>query len=488
MYHKRKKSKICVFYHIPERELDSCLMIAEAVKKINPNAEVIVEEFYKGICPALLYKPDVILTIPPRDIHTAYRLTIVKKILNCAVLSLMTEGFYQSFSEYDIQISIGTHRYSPKLIDKYLFWGEKTKESFLYILKKDGKITDDSRAQVVGYTYYDMEAFEEHFKGKELPPTFMKWKQRYEKIILILTGFSFADDTKTEQIIMSAFKYYGVKGKEKEYEQEVQEWQKRRNIFIDYREKYLNCAIRFAENHPDIGILVKLHPVELKNFINGKKGQCYRRLEKYDNIHLLRESILLGRILPLVDTMVHYGSTSGLEAYIYKIPIVLLYDPNHTEQIGMPGFCIYESTAKIDINDTELFDKMVYEGVEPRYLESIEKVLKEQFNWKKNKKDQYHPTKTYAEIILDSVSNGQEIEDNSYKFALQSVIGYDMKHYFIKRMIKMMFIKRKKEVVKCQKILDELGVHISFFECTMIELRVMFDKVKRKIFKKYEIQ
>lgn len=169
MCQSERKCKILILYHVPEREMNSCLMIANSIKKQNSKARIAVKEFYQGIYFALLCKPDVILTIPPRDTNSASRLAIVKKITNCSILSLLTEGYYQTFSDYNIQIAVGTNEYPPSLIDKYLFWGEKTRKYFVRILKQNHKISDESRSQTVGYVYYDVEAVKEFFQGKELP-------------------------------------------------------------------------------------------------------------------------------------------------------------------------------------------------------------------------------------------------------------------------------------------------------------------------------
>lgn len=481
----KDRYKICIFYHVPERELNSCLLIADKIKKLRPGTDVIVNEFYHGVCLALLYRPDVILTIPPRDSQGAQRLTILKKIVKCSILSLLTEGFYQSFSEDHVQIAIGTNTYSSKLIDKYLFWGEKTREHFVHILKKNKKIEDVSRSQTVGYVYYDMDAIQEYFKEDKTLDEVWTWGKNFVKTILVLTGFPLAEYTKNEQIIMSAFKYYGIKGKEKEYERELREWKEKKNAFLDYRKRYLDCIVQFAKNHPDIGVIVKLHPVELESFSKGNKYQCYRELEKNHNIIILKENFLLGRILPHIELLVHYGSTSGLEAYIYDIPTVQLYDSKYDGEIGAPGFCIYESTVRVDVNEPKLFDKIIYAGIDMRYSESVERVLKDQFNWTKDKKNQYHPVEAYARIILASVGDGQRMEDTFYRSAIESDMGYDIKHYFVKRMVKMIVKRKKEEIMISKKILEELGGSVSIFGCLMIELHVVYDKVKRKISRGY---
>lgn len=480
MYQKEKKCRILIFYHVPERELNSCLLIAESIKKLNSKAKVVVKEFYQGIYFALLYKPNVILTIPPRDTSSANRLAIVKKITNCTILSLLTEGYYQTFSDYNVQIAVGTNEYPPSLVDKYLFWGEKTRKHFVKILKENHKIEDESRSQTVGYVYYDVEAVKDFFYGEELPGEIKRWKEGFKRRILVLTGFPIAEYTKDEQIIMSAFRYYGIKGKEKEYEEELQEWKERKNDFRAYRKKYLECIVNFAKNHPDIGILIKMHPVELNDFLVGEKYQCYRELEIYSNIILLKENVLLGRIFPYTDMMVHYASTSGLEAYIYDVPTIHLYDSKYEKKAGAPGYCNYESTAEVDVNAPELFEKIAYAGIELRHLEDVENILEEQFNWEKSKKDQYHPATEYAKIILESVGVGQRLEENGfYKSVLKSVQGRDIKRYFVKGMLGAMRQGRRKEAVSYQRVLKELGV--SMPECVLIEARAFGGKVKRKI-------
>ncbi len=467
--------KICIFYHVPERELDSCLMIADEIRKLRPNVKISIQEFSKGIIFSLIHKPDIILTIPPRDKYASTQLTIVKRVTGCAVLSLLTEGYYQELSEEKVQINVGTQEYSPYLVDKYLFWGEKTRECFVKILKANNKISDESRSQTVGYVYYDKDNVESFFKGKKLPVGLQKWKDNYNKRILVLTGFPRAEYTHTDLISMCDYKYYGVKGKEEEYAQEVKAWDALRQKHRQYREKYLNCVIELAQCHPDIGILVKLHPVELQDFLEGKKYQCYQELEKYNNIILLRESVLLGRILPYVDTLVHYGSTSGLEAYIYNIPTVQLYDSSIPEKAYEPGFCIYDSTVKLDVNDTGVFEEVVSAKIVPRSLKSTERILEEQFNWTEDNKAAYHPTKTYAKIILDSFGKGQKIDDYGYRLALQSNEGSDVAIYFTLRAFKGMVSGKRKLAAKYWAVMKEMD--ISFYDW----IKIVVCKLNKKL-------
>lgn len=476
----RARCKICIFYHIEEREKDACLMIADSIQKLDSNAEVVVEEFYMGIYKALMYRPDVILTIPPRDANASNRLTIVKKITNCAILSLLREGYYGDFPLKRIQGSVGNNKYSPFLIDKYLFWGEKTREHFVTVLKDNGKITEENRSQTVGYVYYDIEAVKDFFKNKKLPNNILRWKKDFKKRILVLTGFLTAEATVEEVITVSGFIYYGVKGKENEYEKEVKEWRERKERFIEYRKKYLNCVCKLAEKNPDTGILVKMHPAEMEQFFSNKKFQCYRELTQYKNIILLEESVLLGRFLSDADAVVHYGSTSGLEAYIYNVPTVQLYDPLYPMQPGEPGYCNFESTVKIDVNNSDRFEKIASDKIVPYKLKSVETVLKEQFNWTNEKKERYHPVETYAKIILNSVGKGQRIEDDKIcKAALSSYQGRDIKRYYIECVMEKKFHRKGKkfEIVEYQKILKELN--ISLLEYITIGLRIVGGKVKR---------
>lgn len=474
------RCKICIFYHVAEREKDSCLMIADSIKILNSNAEVIVEEFYQGMYHAFLYRPDVILTIPPRDDNTANRLMILKKIVHCAVLSLMTEGYFGSFAEEKCQVAVGSNQYSPFLIDKYLFWGEKTKDCLVSVLKKNKKIINESRAQTVGYIYYDVDKVKDFFDETKLPTDIQKWREDFRKRILVLTGFPGAEYTEKDLQIMSDFKCYGIKGKEQEYRQEVKEWEKRRKRYVEFRKKYLDCVIAFAGAYPDMGILVKMHPVEMEKFFIGEKYQCYHELEQYKNIILLKESVLVGRILPFADTVVHYGSTAGMEAYIYNVPTVQLFDPIYPEQPGEPGFCIYESTVRIDINDWELFKKTVSENIEMRHLPSVEQVLKEQFNWTREKQKEYHPTKTYAEIILDFVGKGQKIEDDAYyRSALHSLQGRDIKRYYLDQIMKNISSRKRLDIEtkSYQNVLKEL--EISLGESIILILRIVGGRIKR---------
>lgn len=469
--------KIYIFYHYKEREYDGCSMIAASIKRANPRAQIVIEEFFEGLRLALMDRPDCILTFLPRNKKSSDYLTIVKYLSNCAVLSLMNEGFFQNLSEEVVQLEVGTNEYSRHLVDKYLFWGDKTRKCFVDILIKNRKIASKMRAQTVGYVYYDVECVKNFFKERDLPDQISKWKNNFNKRALVLTGFNAAEYSKDDMIGISGFRYYGVKGKEKEYVYEVRKFEKIKEKFFEYRKKYLECIIRLAKENSDVGILVKLHPTELKDFLNGGRYQCYRELEQYDNIILLTESVLIGRILPIADVVIHYGSTSGLEAYIYGVPTVQMYDKTYLEKAGEPGFCIYDSTIKMDVNAPDAFAKIMEDKIDLRQIESVETVLAEQFNWIREKRDKYHPVETYAQILLDSVGHGQKIEEHEYKLALQSTQGQNIKTSLIAETIRFLLCGKVKKAIKHQRLLAELDM--SIMECIRIFLYFINKRIKK---------
>lgn len=479
------KYKICIFYHIKEREYDSCLMIADEIQKRNSRVEIVIEEFYKGIYYAFLLRPDVILTIPPRDSNASNRLTILKKSIGCSIISLLTEGYYQDFSESSTQLTVGTNQYSPYLIDQYLFWGEHTRKWYVDVLVKNGKIVDIERSKTVGYVYYDIDKIKNFFSKWELPVEIKEWKN-YDKRIIVLTGFHEAEWTESDMIAMSDFEFYGIKGKEKEYERELKKWKVIKRKFLKYRENYLNCVIQLAKEEPDIGILIKLHPVELRDFIAKKRYMYYANLEKYDNIFLLKESVLLSRILSFADILVHYGSTSGLEAYIYDIPTVQLFDPQYPQKKREPGFCIFDSTVKINVNDPNHFRETLTNGLSVRRLNSVEKILEEQFNWTRDRRLEYTPTKTYAKIILDAIGGGQKIKDDIFfRSALNSLQGYEIKCFLVAGIIKVLIRGNFKEAKKYQKVIKDLN--LSLIEIIKTALRLTKNIVRKRVLKTNEV-
>ncbi len=445
---------IYILYHIKERELAICEMIKEEILKQNKNVNVEIRNFHSIWQEIWDFLPNIILTIPPRDQQASNRLMIAKAALKCSIVSLLTEGFFfhktaEAWREY-----IGTNSYDAKLVDYYLFWGRATQNGQLSVLLEDKKITDVERAKIVGYAFYDKDSFEHYAKKIAMPRTAQKWIDGYKRHILWLTGFSVADYSIEDFMLESAFVYKNDKAKKKEYQSEIEAAQKKVQAFSDYRERYTANIIQCAIRNPDIGFLIKLHPAEYARFYNGTNYQFYHVFDKYSNIHLLDESVPMGVILPYTDLMIHYGSTAGLEAFLYKVPTLHLFMEEFAKESNMPGYCIYESSQEISMDDFEEFNKCIVQGVCFRKTETAKKILEEQFDLENDDTD-YHPAEKIAGYVLDSWNVRQLLDDDAeLRKAVKSMEGYRSRKDIWKTKVKVLW--RERNYLERDKYLEML--------------------------------
>lgn len=431
-----------------EREFVISEMIKEEILRMDKNADVRIRNFDHVREEVWEFCPNIILTIPPRNYWVSNWLTMVKGALGCSIVSLLPEGFFFHTEKDDWKKYVGVNNYSNKLVDAFLFWGNKTKKGYLDILIEDSKITEEERAKIVGYAYYDIKRFKEYVKRIPMPGVAQKWIQKSGKHVLCLTGFMVADYSIKEFQIEGS-----IGGDKKQFNLEVQKAEKWIKAYREYRKKYIDNLIQCAVKNPDISFLVKLHPAEFAVYFKGERYQFYHVLDRYSNIYLLDEAIPLGVLLPYADIMIHYGSTSGLEAYLYKVPTLHFFNKACGEDSQMPGYCIYQSNQEVSLDDFEQFNKSVVNGVSFDELEDVEEILYEQFDWKKDKKD-YHPAEKIAKYVLASWDERQVLDDDIlFKKAVKTLEAYGCRKNIKK---KLRLLKEQRNVDEKEKYLEML--------------------------------
>ena len=445
---------IYILYHIKERELAICEMIKEEILKQNKSVNVRIRNFHSIWEEIWDFLPNIILTIPPRDQQASNHLMLAKAALKCSIVSLLTEGFFYHKTDETWRVYIGTNSYDAKLVDYYLFWGRAAKDGQVKVLLEDKKITAIERAKIVGYVFYDKDNFKQYAKKIILPKIVQKWIDGYKRHILCLTGFPVADYTIEDFMLESAFAYKEDKSKKREYQLKIEVAKKSVQAFFDYREKYVSNIIKSAIQNPDIGYLIKLHPAEYARFYDGTNYQFYHVFDKYPNIYLLDEAVPMGVILPYTDLMIHYGSTAGLEAFLYKVPTMHLFMEEFSKESEMPGYCIYESSQEISMDDFEEFNKCIIQGVRFKKTETVEKILEEQFDLRDDAKD-YHPAKKIAGYVLDSWNVRQFLDDNAeLRKAAKSMEGYRSRKDIWKNKVKVLW--RERNYLERDKYLEML--------------------------------
>lgn len=380
--------KILIMYHLPQRELRSCNDIAKRIQEISTEVEVKVSplDFVYPLC----YPQDVILTVPPRDERAASQLTYIKLFTGAKIISLETEGLYDLNNEEQVSVRIGTNYYSPNLIDQYIYWGLRTSEVCGRRLVKDKKITDLNRVRTCGYVPYEAIDI-----GERSTKKYEQLCHQYKKMILVVTGFPNADVTIKEMEEMSAF---NDRDERKGVEQR-RDAEKAILLSKEYRRQYIDLIKAISERFRNYLLVVKLHPTEIYSLENGK-SYLYKELRDIDNIIVIDKPEPISEMMKAANLFIHYGSTSGLEAYIYKVPSVYISMKNPEKIKGVPGGnALYPSNVELDLYAKKELLDIVEKGVEFRRIPGTEKVLKDYFNFDFEKK--YEPTKWIADIILE---------------------------------------------------------------------------------------
>lgn len=381
--------KIMFLYHVKEREYGIISMIEQQIKEIMPHIEIDNGRFHSSIWKTVQFMPDIIVSIPPRDANASNYLTVLKMITGAIVISMNTEGYYY-FTPESIQDIIGYNKYAEELVDYFIVWGPKTKKMLGAYLLKDKKVSDIRRVKVTGYAWYETDLAIKNYKSNELYYTIQEWCAKFNMTILAITGFMLAD------ISINDYQELGYFGNDIPLDErtlsEIDQAKESIEAEGEFRKKYIDRIIFLAEANPDKGIIVKLHPIEI-----NKKNTCYDILTKYPNVWLIKEQIPIGLILKNVEGMIHYNSTCNLEAYIYKVPTIQLYDDSKLTSFKMVWQLKSDSTYLVDIHDLHELDKIVKSGMQFKSLRSVEKLLFELFNWKEG--SDYKPVEKSAYII-----------------------------------------------------------------------------------------
>lgn len=228
--------KIMFLYHVEEREYQIIEMIKSQLFSYSEKLDIRVGEFYHSIKDTIDFKPDVIVSIPPRDCYSSNYLTVLKLLTKAVVISMTTEG-HHTFEDKIVQDVIGFNSYSPKLVDYYIMWGAKTSNILGRKLFETGKVTNRKRIKTTGYAFYDLERTRKLFTDYPAYPEIVNWAKQYSRIHLVITGFSPADWS------VQDYFYLGFFGEQKSVskltEEQIQEALKVKERYTLFRDKYI---------------------------------------------------------------------------------------------------------------------------------------------------------------------------------------------------------------------------------------------------------
>lgn len=391
--------KVLIVYHFVDRELLICKLIEQRINAEYPEVETKISSSTDCLMVSTTYKPDVILTPPVRDETVVPRMAAIKILYGTKIVSLTTEGVENFDNSNVIDARIGNVDYGKNIIDYYFYWGDKPTKIFRDALLKKGLVASGDRVGVCGYCMYEKNAIANAVKENHIYKEIKEMCEEYGKAILFVTSFYIFDDIIEDRKACSTFPEYSS---EEEYEEHVKKLRQLEHINDEYAKQYVRNIIAIAEKYPRKAIIVKMHPVELEKFKKGK-DPYYADLYNYSNIMVIKEAYPIGAIFPYVESLFHYGSTTGLEAYIYGVPSILLTmnsDETFDEKYGyLFGDVYFDSSINIRVDNIDKIFDVIDNGVPSRKLEKTEKYLKDVFNFANG--EEYIPTYVIAKELVE---------------------------------------------------------------------------------------
>lgn len=431
-----------MLYHLKNREKKIFDSIKFRMIELGMQHDVRIMDFDEGTVEAIIERPNVIITHPVRDNHATSRMTALKTLYTPIIITLETEGLINYDDELKVKLRIGENLYDKALVDYYFFWGPRPCIIFADRLLKEGKVTDVKRVKWCGYIMYDLDVVKHQESYRLFSKQYKETKKGFNKTVLFLTGFNAVDASDEEEvnqeldsyIMMSSFSVDEDGNPDKTEMQHAYEDIKKN---ANFRDAYLKVIRDYAVRSKNTLVWVKLHPIE----IGGKNAERYREiLSDLDNVVIISKDVPVGALIDNADVMVHYGSTAGLEAALYKKPTVAIIGDcdSHVDE--------YESTYKFDIGEKEKIIDLLQSDV--CYVEKTSTLDFIYKNFGIDVHNVSHPIDTLIDAI-ETEKKGQKIQKSNNKklFSDKYMI------LFFKSTLKEAFIRLKKgKIIKAIKL------------------------------------
>lgn len=441
---------VYMFYHLEKREKKIFDLVSMRIRQLAYDADIRILDFDEGTVKALYEKPDIIITFPTRDDLVVSRLTALKVLLNCKIIVLETEGLINYSDEDATRRRIGFNTYDPQLVDYYFYWGSHPRNIFAELLRKDSKVSSDKRVDYCGYVMYDLALSTQTNIYTQMKTHYYSERSGYKRAVLFLTGFNDVDATDNNAIKreLDSYKEQSTFSMDENgnIRDEDIEWAKNKIIHEAlYRDRYIQLIKCYAERNPEVLVWVKTHPMEDLNIDKYKKS-----FEQNKNISIICEDIPVGVLISLSDILVHYGSTAGLESYIYKKPTLWINGSGSNA-----GGEMYESTYMYDIDAKETILEFLGETVPFQEKESTRNFLHENFGFDESSSE--HLIDRLITRIFEH-EQAQKIYKNNNKGALRRSCAMLYYKSVVKDMLQNFKIKNILQEVKVGYYLLKLWV------------------------------
>lgn len=392
------KKKYILAYTVKEREYFQLQLIKRYIEESEQNNEVIILDVLDIVKYSIYNAISVILCPPIRSKVLQNILTYVKQTNNCRIVCLVTEGYEDYSNPEVIDKRLGDVELPLGLIDYMFYWGGKTAKLYGQRMIEKKQICSMKQIGISGYIMYDYNSIKRFW---EKPDIFCELSKRMENSNKVVLYIGIPIDTPDETLS------YGT-------EEEAIVLQKYQRA-LEFCKQYINNLIVMAKQNPDILFLYKMHPREIgKN--NPDLLNSYEEIREIKNIVIVDYQVPLFFLLENTDLLLHYGSTTLLEAYIWKIPTVqFIQTCTLGGEYGFGRTIGPMSTILCGIDDmktvSNIIERLLNRNITFVTHEENDTFLEEAFNFRGDIED-YNPVRIIADELLKDEEGARLTYDN----------------------------------------------------------------------------
>lgn len=366
---KTQGYKYLIIIHMATRDIYWARYLRKKILIADPDAEVRITEFKQIPVNVFAshYKPDTVLTYTLRDDFSVNWITALKLYSGARIVVYENEGLMNFDDPAILDKRVGNTPRSLDLVNDNIYWGIKPANAMTKLLLERGFIKNADEVCYCGYINYEMTSDDVYDSLSD------EERERFSKIrelcsnkntILALTAFALCE-YKDEQFKADGEIFTDDPEELHKYAEGV------RSKYCSFREKYVKFLKSVAQKYNNSILILKPHPAE---FITEGCIEYYRKeLGMLGNVVIVENAILVGSLLGITDTVIHYGSTVSLESYIRRIPCILFKDKDYAGNSEL-----VHSTKICTIADC---DDPVIEA-DYRQFEDNDEMLQQLFNFK----------------------------------------------------------------------------------------------------------
>ncbi len=324
----KKYKQVLILLNIENRERMIAEIMSEQLRSKNLAEEVVIGQAYEIIFHIYDYQPDLVISSLPRDEYSIAMYTMVKFVFQCLWVVIHPEGFIPMTEEV-INELVGFNDVPVNLMDMVLFWGPGMAEEIGKRLVERKRLSAKDRIGVFGYLLYERQCLDQ-LEKPAIVEEIRRKSEHFKKTVLFVTAcvLDYIDDRWSENMKKRA----------------------RSNLY--YMEKYRELIRELARRNPDVLFVIKMHPVEIER----SQKDNYEEVKLLENVCIIDIVTQISFFFDTASLLIHYGSTTALEAYAYHIPNIGLIN-DHIDVTA-------NSLGRKDLLADELFSIQDIDGVD----------------------------------------------------------------------------------------------------------------------------